>query len=97
VFVELFDYTCPHCQRTHEAIQGAKTKLGDRLAIISLPLPLDGKCNPTVPSDYISKNVALYRAAGEGGIPKLMFPQTTINGAVESSETLINLLETHLP
>ncbi len=50
VFVELFDYTCEHCQRTHKAIEGARAKLGDRLAIIALPVPLDIKCNPTVKS-----------------------------------------------
>ena len=50
VFVELFDYTCEHCQRTHKAIEGARQKLGDRLAIIALPVPLDVKCNPTVKS-----------------------------------------------
>lgn len=48
VFVELFDYTCEHCQRTHKAIEGARAKLGDRLAIIALPVPLDSKCNSTV-------------------------------------------------
>ncbi len=50
VFVELFDYTCEHCQRTHKAIEGARQKLGDRLAIIALPVPLDIKCNSTVKS-----------------------------------------------
>ena len=48
VFVELFDYTCEHCQRTHKAIEGARQKFGDRLAIIALPVPMDGKCNPNV-------------------------------------------------
>ena len=48
VFVELFDYTCEHCQRTHKALEGAREKLGERLAIIALPVPLDVKCNPTV-------------------------------------------------
>ena len=48
VFVELFDYTCEHCQRTHKAIEGARQKFGDRLAIIVLPVPLDAKCNPNV-------------------------------------------------
>ncbi|HUP78685.1 MAG TPA: vitamin K epoxide reductase family protein, partial [Pirellula sp.] len=48
VFVELFDYTCEHCQRTHKAIEGARQKFGDRLAIIALPVPMDGKCNPSV-------------------------------------------------
>jgi protein-disulfide isomerase len=48
VFVEMFDYTCEHCQRTHKAIEGARQKFGDRLAIIALPVPLDGKCNPNI-------------------------------------------------
>ena len=48
VFVELFDYTCEHCQRTHKAIEGVRQKFGDRLAIIALPVPLDSKCNSTV-------------------------------------------------
>ncbi len=48
VFVEMFDYTCEHCQRTHKAIEGARQKFGDRLAIIALPVPLDAKCNPNV-------------------------------------------------
>ncbi len=48
VFVELFDYTCEHCQRTHKAIEGARQKLGDRLAIITLPVPLDAACNPSI-------------------------------------------------
>ncbi|WP_442511178.1 vitamin K epoxide reductase family protein [Novipirellula sp. SH528] len=48
VFVELFDYTCPHCQRTHAALSQAKARYGDRLAVIVLPVPLDRACNPTV-------------------------------------------------
>ena len=48
VFVEMFDYTCPHCRRTHDAIDGALDELGDDLAIIVLPVPLDGSCNDTV-------------------------------------------------
>lgn len=48
VFVEMFDYTCEHCQKTHKAIEGARQKLGDRLAIITLPVPLDSACNPAI-------------------------------------------------
>lgn len=48
VFVEMFDYTCEHCQRTHKALEGVREKYGDRLAIIALPVPIDGKCNPNV-------------------------------------------------
>ncbi len=48
VFVEMFDYTCPHCQRTHESLNVAKQSYGDRLAVITLPVPIDQACNATV-------------------------------------------------
>ena len=48
VFVEMFDYSCDHCRRTHAAIVGAKQRLGDDLAIIMLPVPLNTKCNSAV-------------------------------------------------
>lgn len=48
IFVEMFDYTCPHCRNTHKAIDGAFKKFGDDLAIVALPVPLDGSCNDTV-------------------------------------------------
>lgn len=47
VFVEMFDYTCPHCRNTHHAIEGAFTKFGDQLAVIALPVPLERSCNPS--------------------------------------------------
>ena len=50
VFVEMFDYTCPHCRTTHKAIDGAFRKYGKDLAVIALPVPLDGSCNNTVRS-----------------------------------------------
>ncbi len=49
VFVEMFDYSCPHCRRTHQlAIQGAKERFGKELAIIALPLPLNTNCNNAI-------------------------------------------------
>ncbi|OYP36468.1 hypothetical protein CGZ80_08815 [Rhodopirellula sp. MGV] len=162
VFVELFDYTCPHCQRTHRSLEAARKHFGDRLAVISLPVPLDRDCNPTVrstssshaeacelaklavavwmtdreqfepfhsylfeskpsynqayakartmvdadklestmrssgPSEYIAKHVTLYQRAGSGTIPKILFPETTVAGAVESSQSFINLIERNL-
>ncbi len=48
VFVEMFDYTCPHCRTTHRSITGAKQKYGDDLAIVALAVPLSRDCNPTV-------------------------------------------------
>lgn len=46
VFVEMFDYTCPHCRNTHQAIVGAQKQYGDDLAIFALPVPLENACNP---------------------------------------------------
>jgi uncharacterized membrane protein len=46
--VSLFDYTCHHCRITHPIIMQAHQAFGDQLAIVSLPMPLDGKCNFTV-------------------------------------------------
>jgi len=45
VFVEMFDYTCPHCRNTNRAVKGAFKHFGDDLAVIALPVPLDRKCN----------------------------------------------------
>jgi len=45
IFVEMFDYTCPHCRHTHHAIEGARKKYGDKLAVIALPVPLERSCN----------------------------------------------------
>jgi uncharacterized membrane protein/protein-disulfide isomerase len=46
IFVEMFDYTCPHCRNTHHAIKGAFDHFGEDLAIVALPVPLDTSCNP---------------------------------------------------
>lgn len=46
--VSLFDYTCHHCRETHPVIMETHKAFGDQLAIVSLPMPLDSKCNYTV-------------------------------------------------
>lgn len=162
VFVELFDYTCPHCQRTRKSLETAREHFGDKLAVITMPVPLDGKCNPTVKSthasheeacqlaklavavwcvdrdqfetfhhnlfelkpnysqalsmaqslvnqeelaemlnssitsDYLAKHITLYQRAGSGTISKLLFPKTSLLGAVESPDTMIKFIEKHL-
>jgi len=58
IFVQMFDYTCSHCRRTHASLKAAEQKYGGRLAVISLPVPLDGKCNPTVRSTAASQSEA---------------------------------------
>ncbi len=50
VFVEMYDYTCPYCRATHQAVRGAMDHFGKDLAIIALPVPLDAACNHTVGS-----------------------------------------------
>jgi len=45
VFVEMFDYTCPHCRETHKAIRGAMEQFGDDVAVIALAVPLERSCN----------------------------------------------------
>jgi protein-disulfide isomerase len=164
IFVEMFDYTCPHCRRTHGSIAGACKRYGDDLAIIALPVPLDGKCNSTVSStssqhasscevsrlavavwrvkpsafgefhdwlfestgntrvsvarkkaeelvgtdaltaelanpyagQYIEKHVDLYKRVGAGAVPKLLFPNATLTGAVSSTTTLCNTIDREL-
>lgn len=49
VFVEMFDYTCPHCRESHRnVVRDLKKKYGRELAIVALPVPLNSKCNPSV-------------------------------------------------
>ena len=48
VFVELFDYCCPHCRHTHKTIKQAMQQMDGQLAIVVLPVPLNTKCNPAV-------------------------------------------------
>ncbi|MCD0461872.1 thioredoxin domain-containing protein [Roseiconus lacunae] len=162
VFVEMFDYTCPHCQRTHQSLEQARKHFGDQLAVISLPVPLDKECNASVktthashaeacelaklavavwladreqfesfhdylfdekpsytqaitkarsmvdvekldatlrsatPGEYIAKHVTLYQRAGAGTIPKALFPESTVSGAIDSSQSFIQLIERHL-
>lgn len=162
IFVEMFDYTCPHCRRTHQTIDDAFEKYGDDLAVIALAVPLEGKCNDTVSStssthrnacelakiaiavwrvspgqfkqfhdwmfertrspsearryaeelvgkdrleaelklphaeSYISRHVDLYKRVGQGSVPKLMFPRSTMTGSVTSSRALISAIEREL-
>ena len=159
VFVEMFDYTCPHCRNTHHAISGAQKRYGDDLAIFALPVPLEGACNPAaggghpgacemakiavavwrldpskfqtfhdwmfagsrtvstarayaetlvdkerlkaelksdMPKQYISRHVKLYQRVGSGQVPKLIFTKTTVQGEVNSIETLCNKIKSEL-
>jgi uncharacterized membrane protein len=46
--VSLFDYTCHHCRLMHPVLTEVQSAFKDRLSIISLPMPLDPRCNHTV-------------------------------------------------
>lgn len=52
IFVEMFDYTCPHCRNSQKAIRGALDKYKDDLAIVTLVVPLSMKCNDTVKTEH---------------------------------------------
>jgi len=58
IFVELFDYTCPHCRATQRAIRGAREHFRNDLAIIVLAVPLSRACNDTVTNEHPSHREA---------------------------------------
>jgi len=45
VVVKLFDYTCRHCRNLDKYLDAARTRYGDQLAIVVLPVPMNSKCN----------------------------------------------------
>lgn len=161
IFVEMFDYSCPHCRHTHVAIKKASEQLNGDLAVVVLPIPLSAACNGTiqvtdpkfaesceiaklavavwridaakftdfhhwmfsteeaptfakakahadtlvnvealnkelaspVPGQYIAKTVELYKGAGSGNVPKLIFPGTTVVGEYTSSQGLVEIIK----
>jgi hypothetical protein len=46
VFIQLFDYTCPHCREMNRHVTSARLAYGDQLAVLILPTPLSHYCNP---------------------------------------------------
>jgi protein-disulfide isomerase/uncharacterized membrane protein len=51
VFVEMFDYTCPHCRENHRSIKDAVARIGeDKVAILAFVTPLNANCNNTLRS-----------------------------------------------
>jgi uncharacterized membrane protein len=49
VIVEMFDYTCHYCRDQHAQLEEARKHFGDRLAVLTFPTPLNGRCNSFVP------------------------------------------------
>lgn len=71
VLISLFDYTCHHCREMHPLLEEAQRVFSNRLAVVSLPMPLDAGCNRTVtrtpPShtnacDYARLGLMVWRA-----------------------------------
>jgi len=62
VIVCLYDYTCPHCQTHHRALQQALKRYGDQLGVILLSVPREQKCNPLIKTHSANKQGACYRA-----------------------------------
>jgi hypothetical protein len=48
ILVGLFDYTCHHCRETRRVVKKAIERAAGRLAMVSLPMPLDKACNHLV-------------------------------------------------
>ena len=49
IFIELFDYTCPHCRENFKTVQATKEQMGDeKLATLALCVPMNTNCNNTV-------------------------------------------------
>jgi len=48
VLVSLFDYTCHHCHQMHGYLVQLWQTFGNKVAVLSLPMPLDSQCNPAI-------------------------------------------------
>ena len=48
VMVSLLDYTCRHCRKMHEVLLAAEQAHRGKLAIVTLPMPLDAGCNKVI-------------------------------------------------
>jgi len=161
VFVEMFDYTCPHCRANHQFIRQAQEQLGDEMAVLAFSVPMNRNCNDTVQNSdpahanacelsrlavavwrvspekfpefhewlfageiapsaqaaktqaealvgkdelaielneevatqYVGKQVELYKMVGAGIVPKLLFSGSTVTGNVGSAESLIQIIQ----
>jgi len=58
VIVNLFDYSCPHCQELHWILVVAQRQFGNNLGIVSLPMPMSTNCNPLIPTSFSSNTNA---------------------------------------
>jgi uncharacterized membrane protein len=48
LIVSAFDYTCSHCRALHGVLRQIERRFSGKVAIITLPVPLDALCNPLI-------------------------------------------------
>jgi uncharacterized membrane protein len=53
-FVEMMDYTCPHCRKLHAFITSAVERYGNEIGFVIYHVPLSRKCNQLVKLDQAS-------------------------------------------
>jgi hypothetical protein len=65
VVVSLFDYSCHHCRAMHPVLQEVQRAFSNQLVVVSLPMPLDEKCNRTIMrTPRVHTNACLYAHLG---------------------------------
>jgi uncharacterized membrane protein/protein-disulfide isomerase len=52
VVVNLYDYNCTHCRELHPLLVGVARAFSNRLAVVSLPMPMASNCNPFIPQGF---------------------------------------------
>jgi hypothetical protein len=63
--ISLFDYTCSHCREMHERVTAVQRSFSDKLAVVSLPMPLDSQCNRLITRTHPKQtNACLYARLG---------------------------------
>jgi uncharacterized membrane protein len=72
--LSLYDYSCHHCRDMHSRVADVQRSFGGKLAVVSLPMPLDARCNTlmrqTPPAhrnacDYAKLGLIVWRAKHE--------------------------------
>jgi protein-disulfide isomerase len=70
-FVEMMDYTCPHCRKLHPFIKASVARYGDQLGFVIYHVPLSRKCNQLVKVDQSGHQNACDYAKLAYGVWKL--------------------------
>jgi uncharacterized membrane protein len=63
--ISLYDYTCHHCREMHERVVAVQRSFAGKLAVVSLPMPLDSECNSLIRRTHPSQvNACIYARLG---------------------------------